>query len=589
MYSEKIKTYAAAAAQLSKRYNQFSAIRLITFLGGIALVIVSFSYHFGIGLAAALLFLLAFAKFIVWHQNLLSQKRYYEALKDINETELRIANGNFNGQKTGSEYADPQHPYAIDLDLFGAYSVFQYLNRTATKIGERTFARYLLEPATKTEILERQAAGADLKNRLEWRQDFQAIAHNTEESAEDVTRLLRWLDAAPQFLNRPSFKILKIALPLLFWATVVGLFLGLPYQLAVFIFILNLVIIGQKTKIVNDLHEQTGKAEALLRNYAALLEHLEKATFEAPTLQALQQKMKLGDRSAAASLRRLSYIIQQLNVRYNVFVVLLNGAFFWDWHWVLKLEKWKSEMHEKLPQWFEVLQTFDALITLGTLQYNHPEWVFPTIDDTQEGIEGVALGHCLIQKAKRVSNDLIVPNNGHIKLITGSNMAGKSTFLRTVGLNIVLAMAGCPVCAERLRLPTLTVHTSMRTQDVLHESTSSFYAELKRLKVIIEAVERGEKVFFLLDEILKGTNSLDRHTGSKALITQLIRSKGMGIIATHDLELGAMEAAANGTVENLCIEVAVENDKLIFDYKIKKGVSKSFNATYLMRNMGIKV
>jgi DNA mismatch repair ATPase MutS len=168
-------------------------------------------------------------------------------------------------------------------------------------------------------------------------------------------------------------------------------------------------------------------------------------------------------------------------------------------------------------------------------------------------------------------------------------MAGKSTYLRTVGLNIVLAMTGSPVCAKSLRLPILTVNTSMRTQDVLHESTSSFYAELKRLKTIIDSVENGEKVFFLLDEILKGTNSHDRHTGSRALIEQLIKSKGMGLIATHDLELGVLEAEANGTIENLCIEVMVEKDRLVFDYTIKKGVSRSFNATYLMRNMGIRV
>lgn len=246
-------------------------------------------------------------------------------------------------------------------------------------------------------------------------------------------------------------------------------------------------------------------------------------------------------------------------------------------------------MQAKLPEWFEILQEFDAMVTLGTLHYNHEDWTIPNIDLAFTGLEGIELGHPLIDAKKRVPNDLIVPNSGHIKLITGSNMAGKSTYLRTVGLNIVLAMTGSPVCAKSLRLPILTVNTSMRTQDVLHESTSSFYAELKRLKTIIDSVENGEKVFFLLDEILKGTNSHDRHTGSRALIEQLIKSKGMGLIATHDLELGVLEAEANGTIENLCIEVMVEKDRLTFDYTIKKGVSKSFNATYLMRNMGIKI
>jgi DNA mismatch repair ATPase MutS len=199
------------------------------------------------------------------------------------------------------------------------------------------------------------------------------------------------------------------------------------------------------------------------------------------------------------------------------------------------------------------------------------------------------LGHPLIHRDQRIANEVVLPTQGHIKLLTGSNMAGKSTFLRTVGLNIVLAMTGAPVCAREMQVPLLKVYTSMRTQDALHESTSSFYAELKRLKVIIEAVEADDKVFFLLDEILKGTNSRDRHTGSKALIKQLIQQGGAGIIATHDLELGSLEAQYNGTIENWCMEVAIDKDQLYFDYLLKKGVSKSFNATVLMRNMGIKI
>jgi DNA mismatch repair ATPase MutS len=206
------------------------------------------------------------------------------------------------------------------------------------------------------------------------------------------------------------------------------------------------------------------------------------------------------------------------------------------------------------------------------------------------------MGHPLLNRDVRVGNDLSLPTRGHIKLITGSNMAGKSTFLRTIGLNLVMAQAGAPVCAESMTFPTLQVYTSMRTQDALHESTSSFFAELKRLKVIIEAVDAANQVghdqlpvFFLLDEILKGTNSVDRHTGSAALIRQLIRQRGGGLIATHDLELGRLEAEANGAIENLRIEVEIRDGQLDFDYKLKKGVSESFNATLLMKRMGIRI
>ena len=258
-----------------------------------------------------------------------------------------------------------------------------------------------------------------------------------------------------------------------------------------------------------------------------------------------------------------------------------------------RIDKWKATHKEQLPHWFEALAEIEALVSLGNLALNNPDWCQPEIQEQREFVAN-ELGHPLIAADKRVSNTIQMPTQGHMHLLTGSNMAGKSTWLRTVGINIVLALAGAPVCAKNMKLPLLQVYTSMRTQDALHESTSSFYAELKRLKFIIEAVEDPAKtdgipVFFLLDEILKGTNSRDRHTGAKALIRQLIASRGAGLIATHDLELGALEAEADGRIENWAIEVDIRDGQLFFDYKLKRGVSQSFNATLLMQQMGIKI
>ena len=353
------------------------------------------------------------------------------------------------------------------------------------------------------------------------------------------------------------------------------------------------LILKNTLEKVNKTHIQTTHAEKILAFYADLIHHIEQKDFDAKKLKDLKSAFLNDQKFASAPVfDDLSYIIRQLNVRYNAFAIILNIISLWDLHWVRSLEKWKEAQQEHLLDWFESLQEFEALISLATLHFNNPNWIFPNISN-EPHFKGEEIGHPLIPLQERISNDLEMPTEGHIKLVTGSNMAGKSTFLRTIGLNIVLAMSGAPVCAKRFELPLLDVYTSMRTQDALHESTSSFYAELKRLKFIIEAVETkkaGENdVFFLLDEILKGTNSKDRHTGSKALIRQLIKSQGSGIIATHDLELGALEAEANGTVENLCIEVEVKNDELFFDYKIKKGISQSFNATLLMKNMGIRI
>lgn len=589
IYKKRVAEFAATATALEKKYNRYSIIRLITFIAGIALIILAFSYSGLIGSIMLLGSLIGFSRFIFWHQQLLKKKQHFEALAAINQAEIDIINDDYAKFANGKQYLDLQHPYAVDLDIFGDYSLFQYLNRTATNIGQKTFANYLLAPAEKPEILARQEGGLELKNRLEWRQSFQAIGYNSEENEQDIRLLLLWLNEAPILLNNKLFRFLKIAMPIVFFGLITAIFFGLPYQFAIIIFFFNLFLLSRKVKEVNDIHEKTSKAGGILNNYAQLIEHVESQDFKSEKLKDLKQGLFISDRSASKSMKQLAFIIHQLNARFNVFAILLNGAILWDWHWILKLEKWKAEMQTKLPEWFDILQEFDAMVTLGTLHYNHEDWTMPNIDSAFTGLEGIELGHPLIDAKKRVSNNLIVPNSGHIKLITGSNMAGKSTYLRTVGLNIVLAMTGSPVCAKSLRLPILTVNTSMRTQDVLHESTSSFYAELKRLKTIIDSVENGEKVFFLLDEILKGTNSHDRHTGSRALIEQLIKSKGMGLIATHDLELGVLEAEANGTIENLCIEVMVEKDRLVFDYTIKKGISRSFNATYLMRNMGIRV
>ena len=333
---------------------------------------------------------------------------------------------------------------------------------------------------------------------------------------------------------------------------------------------------------------RTTHAEKMLSVYGRLMAHIEKEEFQSPRLKELKNAFVLEQQPASGAINRLAYLISQLNVRYNPFAIIVNIIMLWDLRWVRQLELWKEKWRDQLPKWFEALEEFEALSSLATLWYNNPDWVLPVIQEKQQ-LNALGLGHPLIATDKRITNDFVSPVSGHVKLVTGSNMAGKSTFLRTVGLNIVLAMAGSPVCAKRMELPLLQVYSSMRTQDALHESTSSFYAELKRLKTIIEAVEAKDNIFFLLDEILKGTNSNDRHTGSKALIKQLIESGGGGIIATHDLELGLLEAQYGGAVENLCMEVEVQGDELIFDYTIKKGVSQSFNATHLMRNMGIKI
>lgn len=293
--------------------------------------------------------------------------------------------------------------------------------------------------------------------------------------------------------------------------------------------------------------------------------------------------------SRVANLSTLSFSIAQLDLRYNPFSILLEFGGLWSIRWLRRLDRWRADHRAALPRWLNELAEADAAVSWATLRFGRPEWTDPELTDRPELI-ATGLGHPLLPPDGRVTNDLRLGTDGHIHLVTGSNMAGKSTWLRTVGINLVLAQAGGPVCASHLRSRPLQVWTSMRTQDDLGESTSSFYAELKRLKAIIEAVSDPERqVLFLLDEILKGTNSRDRHTGSRALIRQLVRERGAGIIATHDLELGALEAEPGSRVENFAMEVRVDGADLVFDYKLHPGVCQSFNATALMAQMGIDI
>ena len=393
----------------------------------------------------------------------------------------------------------------------------------------------------------------------------------------------------PPFVSNSSWlKMAMYVAPILGIAGVVLWLFYIPWQLAILFYIPAAIILKITLEKVTATHVQTDKAEKILAHYARLIYHIEGEEFSSKKLHGLQSVFFVGKENASTSVKKLSYIIQQLNVRNNPFAIILNVFTLWDLHWVNRLEKWQAVQKDLLPKWFDALQEIEAVLSFSTLYYNNPDWVFPKVENKNELVAN-QMGHPLIDGKERVCNDLKMPTEAHIKLITGSNMAGKSTFLRTAGLNIILAMSGSVVCAKEFSLPPLQVYTSMRTVDALHESTSSFYAELKRLKIIIEAVDAEQNIFFILDEILKGTNSRDRHTGSKALIQQFINSKGSGLIATHDLELGSMEANAAGAIENLCMEVEVQDGKLKFDYTIKKGVSQSFNATLLMKQMGIRI
>ena len=588
VYEERALHFEAEAAALRKKYNYYSFIRLTTFFAAIGVAIYLFAELWQWGLVFTLLFIIGFYRFMLWHLAIKQAEIHHANLAKINRAELAALNYDSLQFEAGKQFINPNHPYSLDLDIYGEHSFFQFTNRTSTALGMERLASYFRAPASISEIEKRQLATQELVGQLDWRQHFQAHGLSTKDELSHVQLLQQWLEDAP-FVRNKKWLIAALYIAPIWFLMGLYVFLAVqPWQLALLFLFPPLWIMRKTVLQVNQTHLRTTHAEKTLSFYANLIAHVEGHSFSNPTLVAIKTAFETEGEAASKVIKRLSYIIGQLNMRYNAFAILFNISTLWDLQWVYRLENWKLAQKEQLPKWFEALAELEALISLATLTYNNPDWNFPELGDF-DSFSAKELGHPLIASDKRICNDIEIPVSGHIKLITGSNMAGKSTFLRTVGLNIVLALSGAPVCAKKLQLPLLQVYTSMRTQDALHENTSSFFAELKRLKFIIEAVEQGANIFFLLDEILKGTNSRDRHTGSKALIKQLIEHKGAGIIATHDLELGELEANYGGAIENLRIEVEIEKGELHFDYKLKKGVSESFNATILMQQMGIRI
>lgn len=342
-------------------------------------------------------------------------------------------------------------------------------------------------------------------------------------------------------------------------------------------------------KQITELHQQVSKSNEMLESYAEALKIIENQNFNSPKLQTLAGNLKSSG-LASVIIKKLSSLVNKLDIRLNMMVSLpLNVFFFWDIHYSFALEKWKNQNHNLINSWFSCMAEVEVLSSMANMYFNNPTWVMPTVNEEYFGMNAVNMAHPLIPQSRRVSNNFGIDGKGKIVLVTGSNMSGKSTFQRTCGVNMVLAFAGAPVCADTFEVSHVKIFTSMRISDSLEDNTSSFYAELKRLAMIIKESENNLQVFLLLDEILRGTNSNDRHIGSEALIRQLILQGTSGIVATHDLSLSNLEKELPQNIDNYNFDVKIHGEELFFDYKLNKGICKSLNASILMKKMGIKV
>ena len=534
-----------------------------------------------------LVFPLLFGWLVNRHNRVTNQRELAGNLRSINEEELDRLAHRFDRLPEGKHWLDRMHPYSYDLDIFGRKSLFQLLNRTTTPSGEYHLANWLLKGATRDEILLRQDSVKELSEDLHWAQAFQAGGRMLSAVPQaDLDRLLAWL--RKPVLPLPALqRTLSFVAPLLILATAGAVIAGyISVYVPILILIANGFLLRSFMDRVTEVTISTSGNARLLRSYASLIRQIEERDFSTQKLKDLKAPFHSGGVKATSTIQHIRRIADYLDARGNLFYQLLNFVFLLDIHLVYAAQQWKKRNHHDIEAWFSHIGEVEALLSLAGLRIAQPAFTFPALLDG-EVLSVKEMGHPLIPPGERVVNDFKSEGEGHVVIITGSNMSGKSTFLRTIGINAVLAFAGGPVCAARMDISLFRVFTGMRTEDNLEEHISSFYAELKRIRQLLDYIdEKGEPVLYMLDEVLKGTNTLDRHKGSASLIKRLSRMKATGFVSTHDLELGSLAEELPG-IRNFSFNSEIINNEIIFDYKITPGICRSFNASMLMKKIGI--
>ncbi|MDB4203570.1 DNA mismatch repair protein MutS [Flavobacteriaceae bacterium] len=581
-YTEKITSFSAQVSRLQNQLIRSSMLRLGVF---IALVFgVYFFFENTKAIGVVLLFGIALFLFLITrHQDIKYKRDLLLQLIAINKKELKILNRDFHEFETGSQYQDPTHSYSHDIDLFGVGSFFQYANRTTLQSGTDTFAR-LLTSNDITGIPQKQEAVKELASLPDWRQQFAAVACLVQTKTKTKT-VTSWLKAYEAFVPK-HIPLLSTLFSVISGVCVVSYFFGLISGYMLFgWFLIGLIISGVFIKKVNKLATHTTEIHSTFQQYYKLIIQIETQDFKAALLQDQKKKIETSGQKASAVLQKFSRYLSSLDQRNNILIgVLTNGFMLRDMRVSHHIEKWIMAHKKEVSTWFEVLHFFDGYTTLGAYAFNHPSQTYPSITDGASVLNMQGAAHPLLDPQRAVSNTMQI-DTGQFFIITGANMAGKSTFLRTVALQIVMANMGLPTPAAQSQYSPIKLITSMRTTDNLTQDASYFFSELQRLKYIVQEIEK-DTYFIILDEILKGTNSQDKASGSKKFIEKLVQSKATGIIATHDLSL-CETANTYSEVENYYFDASIENDELYFDYIFKKGICQNRNASFLLKKMGI--
>ena len=589
-YKNRIQETKTQLSFVKKKVYSIGTIRLIAFFGTFLCAYFLRSFGAGIMIATILFGLILFLYLVLQYHKFQKRKEYLETSIQCDTNELKALDYDFSPFDGASEKVSSEHYFALDLDIFGKNSLFQSINRTCTAYGKKILINWFEKPLQKKEQIEsRQKAIQELKEKSDFSHHFSVTGLTYPGKDSDYDQIKDFVEKPDFISSRKLWKITSIIVPFT-WLTSILLvsFSVVPAQILVLLYIVTLLISESRAKKVNKLQEYTGKKVEILKTYSGLIHSVENEKFQSAELKKLQSLFLQNGEKASDKFRKLARLAGDLEQRANLLIhLLLNPLLLWDIKKSVQLEDWKEKNGENLLNWIKTLGKFDAFCSLGIFAFNHPDYIFPTIADSYFEMKGKKLGHPLMNRDVCVRNDMDIEKNPFFLIITGANMAGKSTYLRTVGANYVLACIGTPVCAESLSIYPAKLVTSLRTSDSLNDNESYFYAELKRLKMIIDELHQGEKLFIILDEILKGTNSVDKQKGSLALVQQLINLDSCGIIATHDLLLGSLKEKFPAGIENYRFEADIKNNELSFSYKLREGIAQNMNASFLMQKMGI--
>lgn len=590
VYEERIAEFRKKLTEKEAIASRISMFRIFVFLFLFFAIIqyVSSDFEQTMWLGAFLATIPVFGYLVKWHQREFDEKERIKQLLIINEKELKIQTENQSDFDGGEEFLNPLHDFSADLDLFGEGRLFTFLNRTSTAVGKNALANLMQNPLENIDKIKAyQEAVAALKDKIDFRQNFMAKGYLITDTLADLSYLKKWAEMPPVFSVSSLWKVLRILMPVITLSALAFYVVSNNHLPLLLMVIVNLGLLGVKAKYIGAEHTFIGKKQNILKMYISLLHLAQQEKMEDSTLL---KELNQDAIQAETAFNKLVSIISYFDQRLNILVGLgLNLLVLYDLQCLFALEKWKADYHSFLESWFDDVATLDVFISISTFMYNNPSFNFPHLRiSDQNYIKAKELGHPLIPSKQRVCSDVSLGEDGKaVFVVTGSNMAGKSTFLRSVAINLLLAKIGAPVCASGFEATMMHIITSMRVQDSISKNTSYFQAELQRMQYIIQTLEQGKPTFVILDEILKGTNSDDKLLGSQLLVKRFMKFNCIAMVATHDLELGYMEESFPKAVENLCFESKIEKEVLSFDYKLNKGIAKNKNATFLMYQMKI--